>query len=448
MSSEEFDALVIGGGPAGYWASLIASIRGLKVALVEEGRVGGTCLNYGCVPLVTLMNYLSTVDLIRKLSSEGSGIFVKDLEVDIGKVFEYVEKNVTTPISESMRKTLEDLDVRIISGRAALINERTAKVGDKVIGFKRAVIASGLSWKSLEGALPCVEFTRIREKPSKVLVVGGNPFGLSIASLFSMLGCEVLVVEGSTNVLEGFDTEVSEYLLMMLREKNIEVMLNTKVVKVVLSGDGKKVRLSTPEGELHLSVDVVFDAVSYSPRLDSLGGVKVDLEKGYIRVDERLRTSVGNIYAAGDVTGTSQYANVAIVQGIVAGENISGNDLRINLKLLPRYLFTYPEAFSVGLTESEARKAGYVVSVARQSLASNPILRSVGSAGMVKVVVDANYGGILGVQAVGHGITELINEGILMVALESTCGSIINTYLAHPTVGEVLRDSLIQVYRP
>ncbi|MEM0453112.1 MAG: NAD(P)/FAD-dependent oxidoreductase [Sulfolobales archaeon] len=448
MSNNEYDVLIIGGGPAGYWASLIASIRGLKVVLAEERRVGGTCLNYGCVPLVTVMKYLSITNLIKKLSANDSGISFSGLRVDISKLFEYVNRGITTPISDSMKKTLEDLGVKIIYGKAILLNEHSAKVGNEQINFRKALIASGLDWYPIEGAIPCIDFTKVKEGLSKVLVIGANPFGLSVASLFGLSGCEVLVVEESSRILKGYDKEICEYLLMMLSENGINVMSNTKVGTVECNDRGKEVRLHSLEKESKVYVDEVIDAASYAPKLDVLGGVRLALNNSYIQVDEYLRTSIGNIYAAGDVTGISLYANSAIVQGIIAGENLAGSNLKINLRTLPKYVFTYPEAFSVGLTEDEAREAGYEVIVARQSLTSNPIMKSVGGAGVLKVIVDGKYGGVLGVHAVGHQITEIINEGILAVALESTCDSIIGTYLAHPTVGEVLRDSLLQVYKP
>ncbi|MEM4685086.1 MAG: NAD(P)/FAD-dependent oxidoreductase [Sulfolobales archaeon] len=449
MSSREYEVLVVGSGPAGYWASLIARMKGLKVALVEERKVGGTCLNYACVPLVVTSNYLSAVNLVRKLSEEGAGIFLSGVKVDISKLFKYVEENVSTPISEGMKRVLEDLGVDVIYGKALLVNEHKAKVDGESISFKNAVISTGLQWGAVSGAIPCVDFSKVEDVPSRVLVIGANSFGLSVAGFFGMLGSEVLVVEETSNILSGFDREVCEYLTTILGDYNIELMLNTKLGVVESREDGKEVTLSTAEGILRKNVDLVVDAVSYKPRLDVLAGVNVKLtDSGYVWVDEYLRTSLNNVYAAGDVTGLSLYASAAIVQGIIAGENVAGGNVKVSLKALPKYVLTPPEVFSVGLSESEARSEGYDVVVARQSLTSNAIAKSVGGAGMVKVVVDSKYGGILGVHAVGHKVTEILNEGIVAVALESTSEAIINSYLAHPTIGELLRDSLLQVFKP
>ncbi len=448
MVSNEYDVVVIGSGPAGYWASLIACVRGLKVAVVEERRVGGTCLNYGCVPLVTALNYVSALNLIKKLSDDVSGISLRGLTVNVAEMFKYVERNVSSPISDSMKKTLEDLGAEIIYGKAVLVDGHTANVGGKHVRFKKAVISTGLSWNPASNIRSCVEFTSIKEIPNKLLVIGANPFGLPIASLFGLLGSEVLVVEESPQILEGFDREVCEYLTMLLGDINVKVMLSTKLSSLVSSDKAKEVRLSTPDGEISVSVDEVIDAAHYVPRLDVLGGVNVKLRNGYIWVDEYLRTSLNNIYAAGDVVGTSLYANTAIVHGIVVGENVSGGNMRVKSNSIPRYVFTYPEVLSVGLTEDDARRMGYEVSTARQSLTSNAVVRGIGGGGMVKVIVDSKYRGILGVHAVGHKVVETFNEGIVAVALESTIDSLINTYLAHPTVGEELRNALIQVFKP
>lgn len=447
MASSEYDVIVIGSGPAGYWASLIACIRGLKVAVVEERKVGGTCLNYGCVPLITALNYLSSIDMIKKLSSENSGIILGGLTVSVAEMFKYVNHNVTSPISDSMKKTLEDLGAEIICGKAVLVDEHTANVGGKHVRFKKAVISTGLSWNPISSARPSTEFTLIEEIPSKLLIIGANPFGLPIASLFGLLGSEVLVVEESSQILEGFDREVCEYLMMLLGDINVKIMLNTKLSRLVSSGNVKEVVLSTPDGEVGVGVDEVIDATHYTPRLDVLGNVDVKLHNGYIWTDEYLRTSLNNIYAAGDVVGTSLYAHTAIAHGIIAGENVSGGSMRVRSSM-PRYVFTYPEVVSVGLTEDDARRLGYEISIARQSLTSNAVVRGVRGSGMVKVIVDSKYGGILGIHAVGHRVTEIINESIVTISLESTAESLINTYLAHPTVGEELRNALIQVFKP
>jgi len=447
VSSREYDVLVVGGGPAGYYAGLITAVKGLKTLLVEEERIGGTCLNKSCVPLATLLKYLSTTDLIDKLSREGVGISVSNLSIDAGKLFNYVRSSVVNTLSESMRKTLEDLGVDVFNGKAVLVNDSTAKVGDSYIKFKKAIIATGLKWGSGSGVRPCTEFIDLNELPSKVLIIGCNPFGLSIASIYSMLGSEVIVVDEGSEVLKDFDKEVVNYLMLALAERGVEVMTDTVVNSVVVKQGVREVRLVRGNEVLTVGVDEVFNASVCNPRLDVLGGLNIKLRDGYVWVDASLRTSVGNIYAAGDVTGLSTYAHTAIVQGVVAGVNVSGGNMSFTYRVSPRYTFTYPEIFSVGLTEDEARSLGYEVLTARQSLTSNALAKASMSSGMVKVVVDSRYGGVLGVHAVGYGISEVVNEASIAVTLESTSDTVINTLLAHPTLGEVLRDALLQVLK-
>ncbi len=447
MSSREYDVLVVGGGPAGYYAGLITAVKGLKTLLVEEKHIGGTCLNKSCVPLATLLKYLSTIDLLNKLSQEDTGISVDKLSMNAEKVFNYVRTNVVNVLSESMRKTLEDLGVEVLKNKAVLVNESTAKVGDSYIRFKKAIIATGLKWSSGDGVRPCTEFIDLKEPPNKVLIIGCNPFGLSIASTYSMLSSEVIVVDGASEVLKDFDKEVVNYLMLALAERGVEVMTNTVVSGIVVKQGVKEVRLMRGNEVLTVGVDEVFNASVSNPRLDVLGGLNVKLRNGYVWVDDSLRTSVGNVYAAGDVTGISTYAHSAIVQGVVAGVNVSNGNMRFTCRVTPRYTFTYPEVFSVGLTEDEARSLGYEVLIARQSLTSNALVRASMSSGMIKVVVDSKYGGVLGVHGVGYGISEVVNEASITVTLESTSDTVINTLLAHPTLGEVLRDALLQVLK-
>ncbi len=447
MSSKECDVLVVGGGPAGYYAGLVTAVKGLKTLLVEEKHVGGTCLNKACVPLATLLKYLSTADLISKLSQEDAGISVSNISLNTNKLFNYVRTGVVNALSESMRKTLEDLGVGVMYGKAVLVNENTAKVGDSYIRFRKAVIATGIEWRSGSNVRPCTEFMDIDKLPGKVLIIGCNPFGLSIASIYSMLGSEVVVVDEGVGLLKDFDREVVNYLILALTERGVEVLADTEVSGVVAGQGVKEVHLMRSNESLTLVVDEVFNASASSPRSEVLGGLNVRLRNGYIWVDDNLRTSVGNVYAAGDITGISTYAHTAIVQGMIAGLNASGGNVRFTCRVVPRYTFTYPEMFSVGLTEEEARSLGYEVLIARQSLASNALVRASMGGGMVKVVVDSRYGGVLGVHGVGYGISELVNEASIAVTLESTSDTMINTLLAHPTLGEVLRDALLQVLK-
>ena len=444
MSAKECDLLVIGGGPAGFWAGLVGAIKGLKTILAEEGPLGGTCLNRGCVPLAVFLNYISALRLVKKLADEGYGVSLKDLTIDAVNMFKSIKSKVVDPLSGSMRGVLENLGVEVINGRALLESGNSARVGSEVIKFKRAVVATGLRWGGINGAMPPTEFTDIDEVPSTVVVIGGNAFGLGIASAFSLLGSEVILVEDG-ELLSGFDKEIVDYVTLALLERGVRIFTNAKVVNIINKGDIKETHLINPEGELRISSDEVIDASTYVPRNEVFGGVSVRLKGGYVAVDEYLRTSTPNIYAAGDITGNLPYAHVAIVQGIIAGLNASGGNLRINYKAVPKYLYAYPDAFSAGLTEAEAKELGYEVAVARQSLTSNALAKASGSEGIIKIVVDAKYGGILGIHGAGVGISELINEAAILLGLESTSDAVLATFLAHPTVGEVLREALIQV---
>jgi dihydrolipoamide dehydrogenase len=480
MSETESDLIIVGGGPGGYVAALRAAQLGLRTVLVEKERPGGVCLNWGCIPTKSMLRSAEVLELVRH--AEEFGVVSPAPSLDYSSVLERKDR-IVGGLTDGVSQLLRTAGVEVITGHAQITGPGTMEVfstGDSPLGDRgpryfsppltddrdttliaelqapHVILATG----SVPMTLP-VDGTDdprvvtsdgaflLKEVPNRVLVVGGSAVGMEWATMMAAFGAEVTIVELAERLIPAEDEEVSRILQRSLVNRGIVVRTSTTVAGFV-TGEGKDlgVHLVSVEDESTDSVptDVAIVGVGRRPNTSGLGldrlGVEVDL-RGFVVVDDQMRTTVAGHYAIGDVTGKAMLAHVASHQGLVAVAAIAGDgEATMSYRSVPAVTFCEPEIASVGMTEAAARVAGHKVVVGRFPFAASGRAQSHGATeGMVKVVADGRYGEILGVHIIGPGAAELIPEGVLAIELEGTLESLSGTIHAHPTLAEATMEA-------
>ncbi|HHU64116.1 MAG TPA: dihydrolipoyl dehydrogenase [Clostridiales bacterium] len=441
------DITIIGSGPGGYVAAIRAAQLGADVVLIEKEKIGGVCLNCGCIP---------TKSLYR------NALFVKDLknsthlcvDVDNFKInFQQMIKrkdNIVNRLAMGVKQLLKTNGVKVIHGIGSIIDKNKVLVntgdGEKIINTNNIIIATGATTvippiKGLEGEgiLTSTEMLSLTELPTEIAIIGGGVIGVEFASIFSTFGSKVTIIEKMANILPEMDNEVSEALKNELVKKGIAVNTRTELQEV--KGEKDKLRLITTGGEL--VVDKVLVSVGRKPLLPDINsnvGINIT-STGAIEVNSKMQTNVPNIYAIGDVNGNYQLAHVASAEGIVAANNIMGKEEEMDYKVVPNVVFSLPEVASVGLTESKARERTRI-KVGTFPYSANGKALSMGEeTGFIKVIADKYLNEILGVHIFGYDASNLIAEAALGMKLEVTADEVAKTIHAHPTVSEIMMEA-------
>jgi dihydrolipoamide dehydrogenase len=452
--------VILGGGPGGYVCAIRAAQLGADVAIIEKERMGGTCLNVGCIPTKVLLH---TTELYRTIKEESKklGIKVDNLDMD-WTVLQERKESVVDQLVSGIETLLESNNILKISGEGKFISDNEIRVtlpnGKKeIIKFDKAVIATGsetiripLEGVELDEVITSNEALSLKEIPESMCIIGGGVIGSEFASIYSSLGTKVTIIEMLPEILPTMDDDIVGILKNQLIQLGADIYTKTKVV--CIQENNEKLVVDTRSGESKESfvVEKVLLAVGRKPVTKNLGleeiGVKVD--KGAIVVDRRtMETNVKNIYAIGDCNGGVLLAHVASAEGIAAAENIMGRASKIDFKTTPSAVYTKPELASVGLTEREAKNQGYEVKIGSFPLFANGKSLIMGETnGIVKFVVDANTDEILGIHMAGPRATDLIVEGGLALRLEATVEEIITTIHAHPTIGEAFHEAAHAVH--
>jgi dihydrolipoamide dehydrogenase len=459
----EFDLLVIGGGPGGYVAAIRAAQRGLSVGLVEKERAGGVCLNWGCIPTKAMLRSAEVYETVR--NSAEFGVHASDVRVDYDAVLRRKD-GIVTGLTDGVAGLLKANGVTVIEGHARFTGPTSVDIFDVDSGgagprygvapeegepadratARDVVIATGsvpvrlpLPGADLPGVITSDGAFGLTEVPPRIVIVGGSAVGAEWASLFAALGSEVSVVEMRESLVPAEDPDVGAALGRSFRKRGIIVLTGCTVNGIEQGGASLRV---TVEGahEQRIDTDVVLVGVGRTPNTQHLDlpltGVTTD-ERGFVVVDERLRTSVEHVYAIGDVTGKALLAHVASHQGITAADVIAGHDSTIDYDVVPAATFTHPEIASVGLTEPAARDAGHDVVTAKFPFAALGRSRTFGDTeGFAKIVAGKRHGEVLGVHLIGPSASDLITEGALAIRLEATLDELAETIHAHPTLGE------------
>jgi len=451
--NEEIDVVIIGGGTGGYVAAIKAAQLGLKTILMEKDKLGGVCLNWGCIPTKALV---STAELINHLQRAGEfGIQVKDYSIDFPAIMKRKEM-ITWRLSSGVEQLLKANQVRVIKGEGQIIKPGTVEVTDaagkkEIIKTKNIIIATGSKVMRLpipgidnEGVITSDGALSLSELPSRMVIIGGGVVGIEFAGIFKTLGVEVTVVEMLPRILLPIDEEIAFRLTQVLKRKGIEILTDSKVKEIKKNHQNLEVLISTSDGEKKLETEKVLLAAGRVPELGNIDvqSLGIELDKGAIKVDEKMMTNIPGIYAVGDVVGKIMLAHVASREGIVAVENIAGKKVLMDYKVVPNCVFSMPEVASVGLTEEEARKENSNIKVSKFPFIANGKALGMGETeGMVKIIADADTSELLGFHILGAHASDLIAEGTLALSVEATAFEIVNTIHAHPTLAETIAEA-------
>ena len=449
----EIEVVIIGGGPGGYVAAIKAAHLGLKALLVEKDKLGGVCLNWGCIPTKALV---STAELLNNLQRAGEfGIQVKDYSFDFPAIMKRKDM-ITQRLSSGVGQLMKANQVRVIKGEGQIIEPGTVEVTDtagekEIIKTKNIIIATGSRVMRLpipgidsEGVITSNEALSLSELPSRMLIIGGGVVGIEFAGIFRALGVEVTVVEMLPRILLPIDEEIARRLTQLLKGKGIEILTDSKVKEIKKNHQNLEVLISTTDGEKIIETEKVLLAAGRVPELGNIDVQRLGIELNgkAIKVDEKMRTNIPGIYAVGDVVGKIMLAHVASREGIVAVENISGKEVLMDYKVVPNCVFSMPEVASVGLTEEEARKENDNIKVSKFPFLANGKALGMGETeGMVKIIADADTSELLGLHILGAHASDLIAEGTLALSMEATAFEIINTIHAHPTLAEAIAEA-------
>ncbi len=445
----DYDLTVIGGGPGGYVAALRGAQLGARVALVEEKRVGGVCLNEGCIPTKALAR---SVELLLDIErAREFGILVSEPALDFAKMMARKEKVVERLVS-GVEALLQDRKVELFKGRGRLLAPNKVTVGGEELSTRSIVIATGaeagmppVPGLDLEGVITSSEILKLEEAPSDLVIVGGGAIGMEFASIFNALGTKVTVIEMLPSLLPPVDEELSRRYHTLVRREGVEVHLNSPLRGVQQKGPSLLVEYGADEKVGSVEADYVLIATGRLPYSEGLGLAELGIRTGRraIVVDDYLQTTVPGVYAVGDVTGGWMLAHVASRQGEIAAENALGDRKEIDYRAVPYCVFTLPEIAGVGLTEQEAKGKGipYKKSIFRFG-ASGRALTMGETRGLVKLLCHEE-GEVLGLHIMGPHATDLIAEGALAIQMGATASDIVATIHAHPTLPEAVREAAL-----
>ncbi len=450
---QDADITVIGGGPGGYVCAIRAAQLGLRTVLVEMDRLGGECLNYGCIPsksLITVSNLFEKVKNAEKFGLRASGV-----SVDFAQMQKWKSEVVDRLVS-GVELLLKGNDVTTLQGEAEIVDRSKVVVrtrsGSERISTKNIVIATGTAPIHLPGlvldgdvVIGSKEGLNLTAAPSRLVVVGGGAIGLEFASMYQKLGSVVTVVELMDQLMPGIDPEVIRVVQRSLESRGARVLLKSKVLSSSVAEARAKLEVETPEGRVSIEADKVLVSVGRKPRTAGLNlerlGIATD-EKGFIKTDKRMMTSVEGVFAIGDVRGPPLLAHKASKEGIVAAECAAGMPSAADWTVIPDAVFCDPEVASAGLTEERAVAAGHSVKKTRFQFAGLGRALSTGETqGFVKIVSRASDGLVLGVQIVGPDASNLISEVALAMEMGATVEDIALTIHPHPTLPEAIMEA-------
>ena len=460
MADTSFDIIVLGGGPGGYVAAIRAAQLGMKTAVVEREHLGGICLNWGCIPTKALLRSSEINHLLHNLAP--FGFAAKEVTYDAKKIVER-SRQIAKQHSDGVRFLMKKHKIAVIDGQGTLIGKGrlgVSKDGKAVGEFaaKHIIIATGARARSLPGLEPDGKLVWTYKEamipealPKSLLVIGSGAIGIEFASFYRDMGAEVTVVEVLDRVLPAEDEEISALALKAFRKQGMKIHTSTTVKELKKNGADVTATLLAGDKTAEMRAERVVLAIGIAGNVENIGldKTKARVEKGHILVDEWLATDEPGIYAIGDVVGPPWLAHKAMHEGVICVERIAGLNTAhpLDVDNIPGCTYCRPQVASVGLTERKAREAGHEVRVGRFPFLANAKATVLGDReGLVKTVFDAKTGELLGAHMIGAEVTELIQGYTIAKTLESTEQELMRTVFPHPTLSEMMHESVLDAY--
>jgi len=455
MATQKFDVVLVGSGPGGYVAAIRAAQLGLSVAVVEDDRPGGVCLNWGCIPTKALLRNAEVVSLFRR--AEEFGVKVSGIEPDYAQAIQRSRR-----VADRMAKGIEFLfrknKITLVPGRGTLRSPTAVQVTGRseteTLEAKSVILATGSEPRSLPGVVIDEEriissngAVRIERAPRSLLIIGAGAVGVEFADIYAAYGVEVTILEALPRILPPEDAEVSSHLARLLSRRGVTIKPGAKVTVAKLGKDAVTVEAEVEGKPERFQCEQVLMAVGRSAKVEGLGleTVGLALERGFVKVTPRMETGVKGLYAVGDMAGPPLLAHKAMAEGVVAAEAIAGREPRpLDYGNIPSCTYCRPQVASIGLTEEKARTEGRELNVGRFPFTANGKAVALGETeGLLKIIADKGTGEILGVHILGAEATELIHEFAVGRTLEATLEEIVHTVHAHPTLSEASLEAAL-----
>ncbi len=454
-----YDIIVLGSGPGGYVTAIRASQLGFKTAIIEKESLGGVCLNWGCIPTKALLKSAQVFDYLKHASDYGLTIekFDKDFDAVVKR-----SRGVADGMSKGVQFLMKKNKIDVIQGFGKLKASNKVTVTDadgKSSDYeaKHIIIATGARSRELPNlpqdgkkVIGYREAMTLESQPKKMIVVGSGAIGVEFAHFYNAMGTEVTIVEFLPNLVPLEDEEVSKQFERNFKKAGIKVMTNSSVESVDTSGDGVKATVKTKKGEEILEADIVLSAVGIKTNIENIGleelGIATDRDK--IVVNDWYQTNIPGVYAIGDVAPGPALAHVASAEGITCVEKIAGMHVEpIDYGNIPGCTYATPEIASVGMTEKQAKEAGYELKIGKFPFSASGKASAAGTKdGFVKVIFDAKYGEWLGCHMIGAGVTDMIAEAVLGRKLETTGHEVLKAIHPHPTMSEAVMEAVADAY--
>jgi len=455
----KFDVIIIGSGPGGYVTAIRAAQLGFKTALIEKEKLGGVCLNWGCIPTKALLKSAEVYNYISK--AKDYGIQVDGYAADFPAVIKR-SRNVADMMSKGVEFLMRKNKIQVVPGTGSVLPGKKVKILhpdglESVLDADHIIIATGARARELpfmpidgEKIIGYRQALTLEEPPASMIIVGSGAIGVEMAYFYKSMGTDVTLVEYMPGILPAEDEEVSKQLERSFKKQKIKVMTGTEITGVDTEGEGVTLHYKNKKGEGTLHAEKVLSAVGIQANIENIGleETGIEIENGKIKVDEFYRTNVEGYYAIGDVIDTPALAHVASAEGITCIEHIKGLQPEpIDYTNIPSNIYTSPEVASVGLTEKEALEQGYEILVGKFPYTASGKAKAAGKTdGFVKIIIDKKYDEILGAHMIGDHVTEMIAEIVAAKKAEATGHTLLKTVHPHPTMSEAVMEAVAAAY--
>lgn len=450
LADDEYDIIVVGGGPAGYYAAIRGAQLGGKIAIVEKSEFGGTCLNVGCIPTKTYLKNAEILDGIKIAAGRGINLASTNYTIDMDKTVDF-KNSVVKTLTGGVQGLLKANKVTIFNGLGQVNPDKTVTIGSQTIKGRNVILATGskVSRINIPGidsklVLTSDDILDLREMPKSLAVMGGGVVGIELGLVWASYGVDVTVIEMADRIIPAMDKEVSTELQKILSKKGMKIKTSVGVSEIV--GENNQLTLKLNNGE-EVVAEKALLSIGRVPQMNGLENLNLEMDRNRIKVNDYQETSIPGIYAPGDVNGTKMLAHAAYRMGEVAAENaMHGNVRKANLQFTPAAVYTHPEVAMVGITEEDARAKYGDILVGRNSFTGNGrAIASNEAHGFVKVIADAKFHEILGVHIIGPAAAEMINEAATIMESELTVDELLLSIHGHPTFSEVMYEAFADV---